>query len=126
MNIYDYLFYKIHIFTKRLGNYDVAFSSTMGFSSLLIINSLEILFQFRLLTKHNFNDYKILLIVFWTTIMIFNYFRFVHNKKYKIIEKRYSKIDIGKRNRISSILVSTYVLLTFFLIFVVKKNIDIN
>lgn len=40
MNPYNYLYYKIYVFTKKLGNWQVAFSAVLGLSFLLMINGI--------------------------------------------------------------------------------------
>lgn len=118
MVIYDYIFYKVYMFTKRLGNFDVGFSTTLGFSFLLMVNSIEILKIAGILTQDGWGNINPFLIVFWAGILFFNYFRFNRRFRYRAIVKKFRN-EPSKQKLLGAILVSSYAILTLVLIFLI-------
>lgn len=115
IRLYYYLFYRIHRFTKKLGNYDVAFSSMAGLSGLLIFNLVSIINLVNPITKSNWGTVKNYIIAFAIIIFVFNYLVFIYKDKYKEIEKTFSK-ETNKQKKVSSLIVSIYLVLTLILI----------
>jgi len=81
MNIYYYLFYKIYKFTKRLGSYEVAFSSYLGMSFLLMLNLFLPLGKLFSKDGKQFDQFKPFLIILGLLILAFNYYLFIFRKK---------------------------------------------
>lgn len=117
MNIYKYLYYKIYVFTNKLGNYDVPFSALLGMSFLLMINSLiivlRIIFQDRI---SDFNTVKPFFIIIGVFILLLNYFLFIYKRKYREIIKKYKK-ESEKSRKIGNSIVIIYVIISLASIF---------
>ncbi len=117
---YYYLFYKIHKFTSKLGKYDVAFSSITGLSGLQLFNIITIILSIPPLEKVFIVHYK--LYIFFITLLFFiiNYFLFVYKDKYLDIEKKY-KNESKRQKSIGDFIVTTYIILSFVLLFKVIR-----
>ncbi len=114
MNIYYYLFYKIYVFTKKLGNYNVAFSAVLGMSFLLILNLAPIV-KILGVNDSNFTSIKPTLLVLGLAVIFINEFIFMRKKKYRSIIKSFS--EESERSRIiGNVVVTLYVMLTFSII----------
>ena len=113
---YYYLFYKIHVFTKKLGDWYVEDSSLAG---LCMLQALQIsVIYIDLIGKENMNKDKDFYIIGLITIflMILNYFLFLHKKKYKEIEKWF-KNESNTQRIIGNIIVSVYVIFSLTWVF---------
>ncbi len=107
MKYYQYLFYKVYSFTKKLGNWEVAESAMFYLSILLEINILKIAYIFKKPLLGSVNYDKIFFILYFIIVGI-NYYLFLHKKKYKDIEKRFKK-----EGRVSKIIGNIVVFIYF-------------
>ncbi len=115
MNIYNYLFYKIYIFTKRLGNYEVAYSAMLGMSFLLILNVFQLM-KLVGIHENTYDQLKPFVLVIAALIIVLNYFLFNHNGRYlKIVNSFKAESNLSRFT--GNTIVSLYVALTFGLIF---------
>jgi hypothetical protein len=114
MNPYYYLFYRIYIFTNKLGNYDVAYSAVLGLSGLLILNAF-ILIKIFGLNESNLNLIRPIGFVCASLIILINYYIFIFKRKYFIIAYKYRN-ESRKSKNINGIIVLFYVFTTFALI----------
>ncbi len=110
MKYYQYLFYKVYSFTKKLGNWEVAESAMYSLSVLESLSLIRIGYFFKLfpLTYYDSNSYYqtdaiIICLVLWGI----NYYCFLYKKKYKEIEKRFKK-ESKTSKVIGDIVVSLY------------------
>jgi hypothetical protein len=111
MNIYNYLFYKIYIFTKRLGNYEVAYSAMLGMSFLLILNVFQLI-KVVGFDENRYEQLKPFVLGIAALIIVLNYFLFNHNGRYlKIVN--YFKAESNLSRIAGNTIVFLYVVFTF-------------
>jgi hypothetical protein len=115
-NIYYYLYYKIYVFTRKLGNYEVAFSATLGITFLISLNISIPILKLLEVDKNIFNSLKPILFILFSSFLLINYFIFNHNNKYKKIISIY-KDESKKAKIVGDFVVIIYVIITFSLIF---------
>lgn len=117
IDIYNYLFYKVYVFTRKLGKYDVAFSTMIAISFLLIVNVSLAFIHLLSINKDNYNLFQIPMLIFGFAVLTTNYFLFIYKDKYKIIIEKYHNESL-KKGRWGSAIVILYVMLTFLSIFI--------
>jgi hypothetical protein len=116
MNIYNYLFYKIYIFTKRLGNYEVAYSAMLGMSFLLILNVFQLM-KIVGIPEKIYDQLKPFVLGISALIIMLNYFLFNHNGRY-LKTVNYFRTESNLSRIAGNTIVFLYVVLTFGLIFI--------
>ncbi|MFC2152692.1 hypothetical protein ACFLSE_09200 [Bacteroidota bacterium] len=116
MNPYYYLYYKIYVFTKKLGNWQVAWSAVLGLSFLLIINVILILEK--LVDISRFENDRVIVWITGAVILIANFFLFDYKAKYKNLVNKYkNESDISRKFGNSIVLI--YVIATLLSIFII-------
>jgi len=117
MNIYHYLFYKIYVFTKRLGRYEIPFSTLLGFSFLELLNSMVILLLLSRTLKFRLSPVGVYVTAIFILIFITNYYLFIFKKKYIKIEKYFKNNDSHKH--LGNIFVLLYVIISLILVAII-------
>lgn len=116
MNPYYYLYYKIYAFTKKLGNWQVAWSAVLGLSFLLIINAILILNKVFDISR--FENDRIIVWIIGAVILIANFFLFDYKAKYKNVVNKY-KNESDTSRKVGNSIVLIYVITTFLSIFII-------
>lgn len=113
--IYDYLFYKIYKFALKTPSADFAeLSSLISISLLNIMNLISIAkIDFEAFFPETSNLGSFIALTF---LYLMNYFLFIFKKRYKKIESKYDATST-KSQKIGSVLVLAYVVLSFIFIF---------
>jgi hypothetical protein len=100
---------------------DHAFSAMAAVSLLILFNIATIIGYFSLFNISNVEKYKIPLFVFAITVLVINYYVFIHKKKFEKIEAIFIN-ESKEQKRTNSVIVIAYVLLTFIFLFWVLIN----
>lgn len=117
MRLYEYLFYKIYCGLRNLGNWELADSTVFVLSIFIGLNINVICFLVFPISENFLEENKVSFFIFYASIIVFNYFFFLRNKKYLEIEKRFKK-ESRKQKLIGDIVVSVYAVATVVSIFI--------
>ena len=116
---YYYLYYRIYSTWKKNKSYDVAFTSAMVLSSLVLINIICVISLIRIFfLSITFITGKYIITILGLANVLINYFLFVHKNKFLKIEKRFQDETYNQKNA-RSVYIYLYVTLTFVFIFIV-------
>jgi len=120
MKYYYYLFYKIYVFSKKIGKWDIATSAALGLSFLLILNVFLILTNIFGFSPEIKYYYEIAFLIAGIVLLI-NYFLFDYKSRYKKVINAF-KVESEQSRVVGNILVTIYVIATLISVFFINPN----
>jgi hypothetical protein len=116
MKAYYYLYYRIYSAWIKIKGSDHAFLAMVALSLLLMLNISTLILYFDLLNDMIYDDIRLPIILGVILVLVVNYFVFIYRNKYKKIKKLFMN-ETKRQKIIGSIIIITYILLTFVLLF---------
>lgn len=120
MNFLNYVFYKIYKSTAKVNDLSPEIATIIFISVLLFLNIFSGLLLLDIsIEKIGLNRIYLIL----TIVLVFNFYYFLRNDRYKKIVDEYSK---KPKNKLCDILIFLYPFVTFFVAFKLLKMSDSN
>ncbi|MNQ86236.1 hypothetical protein D3C85_1014240 [compost metagenome] len=115
MNVFNYVFYKMYKSTAKVNNLYPEIPTIIFLSALLFLNIVSVLLIFNVSIKQiSLNGIYLII----TIILLFNFFYFLKNDKYKEILHEF---DSKKKILFLDVLIFIYPFITFFVCFKLLK-----